>query len=259
MPTGAITENFDIAQLTLYAFWLFFFALVFYLRREDKREGYPLEVDRSTKKQGSFFPPIPGPKTFRLWHGGTYAVPPGREEAGTSDRLRAEPYAPWPGAPLQPTGNPMVDAVGPAAYADREDKPDTTFEGHDRIVPLRIATDHALVDRDPDPRGMEVVGGDGQVAGVVRDVWIDRSEPQPKFLEVEVAGAGRKVLVPTTMVRYDTWNRRVTVRSILAHQFADVPALKSPDQVTKLEEDKVMAYFAGGTLYAKPGRLWPAL
>jgi len=32
--TGAITGYIDVAQLTLYAFWIFFAGLVFYLRRE---------------------------------------------------------------------------------------------------------------------------------------------------------------------------------------------------------------------------------
>ena len=47
MPAGAITGYIDVAQLVLYAFWIFFAGLIFYLRREDKREGYPLESDRA--------------------------------------------------------------------------------------------------------------------------------------------------------------------------------------------------------------------
>ena len=34
----------DVAQVTLYVFWIFFGCLIYYLRREDKREGYPLEL-----------------------------------------------------------------------------------------------------------------------------------------------------------------------------------------------------------------------
>ncbi len=41
-----ITEYIDITQVVLYGFWFFFFGLVYYLRREDKREGYPLGSDR---------------------------------------------------------------------------------------------------------------------------------------------------------------------------------------------------------------------
>ena len=36
--------------------------------------------------------------------------------------------------------------------------------------------------------------------------------------------------------------------------FAGVPGLKSPDQITLLEEEKVMAYYGGGSLYGAPGR-----
>ena len=36
-PAGYI----DIAQVVLYAFWIFFAGLIFYLHRENKREGYP--------------------------------------------------------------------------------------------------------------------------------------------------------------------------------------------------------------------------
>ncbi|MEL6185723.1 MAG: photosynthetic reaction center subunit H, partial [Myxococcota bacterium] len=42
---GAITEYIDVAQVTLYVFWIFFAGLIIYLRREDTREGYPLEAD----------------------------------------------------------------------------------------------------------------------------------------------------------------------------------------------------------------------
>ena len=52
---------FDVTQLVLYAFWIFFFALVFYLRREDKREGYPLT---SARGPVNGWPNPPGPKQF---------------------------------------------------------------------------------------------------------------------------------------------------------------------------------------------------
>ena len=41
MGTGAITGYIDVAQVALYAFWIFFFLLVFHLHREGKREGWP--------------------------------------------------------------------------------------------------------------------------------------------------------------------------------------------------------------------------
>ena len=52
LPTAALTGYIDVAQVTLYAFWLFFAGLIFYLRREDKREGYPLDSDRTRPAAG---------------------------------------------------------------------------------------------------------------------------------------------------------------------------------------------------------------
>ena len=74
METGAITSYIDVAQLVLYAFWIFFAGLIYYLHQEDKREGYPLLSDRSDHVKVQGFPPIPSPKTFTLRDGITYAL-----------------------------------------------------------------------------------------------------------------------------------------------------------------------------------------
>jgi photosynthetic reaction center H subunit len=255
MQTGAITQYIDVAQLVLYAFWIFFAGLIFYLRREDKREGYPLETDRTDGRvavQG--FPTIPRPKTFILPDGGTQVAP----RAETPSPVRAEPIGGWPGAPLEPVGDPMADGVGPAAYAMRADTPDRTIDGAPKIVPLRVATEFTLEARDPDPRGMEVVAADGAVAGKVADVWVDRSETLARYLEVEVAG-GRRVLLPVNFARVNGNRRQVKVESILARHFANVPGTRNPDQVTVREEDRITAYYASGHLYAEPSRLGPWL
>jgi photosynthetic reaction center H subunit len=258
MHAGAITANIDVAQVVLYAFWLFFAGLIIYLRREDKREGYPLESDRSAHITVQGFPAIPRPKTFLLRQGGTASAP--NFKADTRE-LRARPIAAYPGAPLEPTGNPMIDGVGPAAYAERADTPDITIDGRPRIVPLRVATDFYVESRDPDPRGMPVVGADRMIAGKVVDVWVDRSETIIRYLEVALdrPGASATVLLPINFTKIDKGWGRVRVQAILADQFGAVPALKNPDQVTLLEEDKIMGYYGGGTLYAEPSRSEPLL
>jgi photosynthetic reaction center H subunit len=258
MQAGEITGYIDVAQVTLYAFWVFFAGLIIYLRSEDKREGYPLESDRSGRVTVQGFPPVPAPKTFRLSHGESVSVPSPRPD---TREIRAVPVALWPGAPLDPTGNPMLDGVGPAAYAQRANVPDLTVDGFPSIVPLRVATDASVDPEDPDPRGMTVYGADGIKAGTVSDLWIDRTEPQIRYLEVEVSATGstKRVLLPFIMARVDGARREIKVKSILARQFADVPALASPIQVTKLEEDRITAYYAGGTLYATPARAEPLL
>ncbi|MCX7891298.1 MAG: photosynthetic reaction center subunit H [Burkholderiales bacterium] len=259
MPTGAITGYMDVAQLVLYAFWIFFAGLIYYLHRENKREGYPLEsdrTDRTSRVQVVGFPSMPAPKTYKLPHGGEVTVPNDKRDARP---VKAAPVAGFPGAALEPTGDPLADGVGPAAWAERADRPDLTLEGEPKIVPLRVAADHYLESRDPDPRGMRVVGADGKVAGVIRDVWIDRSEVIIRYLEAEVGGgnAGRRVLVPMNLARIR--DGAVHVKTLMAHQIATVPGLAKPDQVTLREEDRICAYYAGGTLYAEPRRQEPWL
>lgn len=258
MQTGAITSYFDVAQITLYAFWLFFAGLIFYLRREDKREGYPLISDRSDQVVVQGLPEVPAPKSFILPHGGVTLAP--REEP--IREFAAVPGAAWPGAPIVPTGNPMVDGIGPAAWAWRSDEPDLAFDdGQPKIVPLRAAADFFLAWEDPDPRGMLVLGADGEIAGTVVDVWVDRSEVVIRYLEMSlsgVAGSGN-VLVPMNFVDISRKAGQIRVGAILAAQFAQVPRLARPDVISLLEEDKVCAYYGGGTLFATPQRAEPLL
>jgi len=164
----------------------------------------------------------------------------------------------FPGAPFEPTtADPMTEGIGPGAYANRADRPDLTVGNVPKIVPLRAAPGFYLEPRDPDPRGMPVIGMDGVVAGVVAEVWVDRSEPQLRYLEVELAGDARRVLLPIMYARINEKAGHIKVKAVKAHQFAGVPAIKDPDTVTLLEEDKIMAYFAGGYLFADPSRQDP--
>ena len=123
----------------------------------------------------------------------------------------------------------MRDGVGPASYANREDIPEYTIEGIPSIVPMRLMPQTTIEARDPDPRGMVVVGADGTVAGTVKDVWVDRAEALIRYLEVDVAtpAGTRSVLLPMTMARVSGRSRQVSVKSILAAQFANVPAYRA--------------------------------
>ncbi len=259
MQTGAITSYIDVAQLTLYAFWLFFAGLVYYLLRENKREGYPMvRADRGDPTRPEGFPFVPPPKTFLMQDGSVVVVP--REEP--RENLQAVPAAKFPGAPLVPTGNPMLAAVGPGAYAMRADVPDHTFDdGLPKIVPLRAATAFFLATEDTDPTGFTVVGSDGIEAGTVVDSWIDRSEVVIRYLEVQLGlrGAEHRVLLPMNFMQIQSKLRRVRCDFIRGSQFANVPTLKHPETVTLLEEDKIMAFYAGGMMYRVPGAAEPLL
>ena len=131
---GALTEYIDVAQITLYAFWFFFAGLVWYLRGEDRREGYPLEsegVPQFNDQKGWLY--IPPPKTYRLQNGDTIKYP-----AFTKDPrpFNADKVEPWPGSPFQPKGDPLLAAMGPGSWVTR---PEKTYTDAARRGPHRAA------------------------------------------------------------------------------------------------------------------------
>ena len=100
-----------------------------------------------------------------------------------------------------------------------------------------------------------MLGADGQKGGVITDCWVDRSEPQIRYLELS-AGA-KKVLLPINFARINKAARTIKVDAILGSQFANVPVLSNPDRVTLREEDLVTSYYGGGKLYAVADRSEP--
>jgi photosynthetic reaction center H subunit len=258
MKLGQITSYLDVAQVAIWLFWGFFLGLLIYIRREDRREGYPLfsEPSNTHKPGDSYF--VPPPKTFRLPHGGTVQAPSGKPDTRP---VNGSKIAFWPGAPLEPDGDPMKAGIGPGSYAERANTPDLTIDGHPKIVPLRSASHYEVDGRDSDPRGMELVGADGATAGTITDVWVDRSETMVRYLEADLAGTGggRRVLVPINFAKVNGRTRQVAVYALMANQFSGVPALAKADQITLLEEEKVCAYYGAGTLYADAGRAEPLL
>ncbi|MFN2288564.1 MAG: photosynthetic reaction center subunit H [Chromatocurvus sp.] len=277
--TGAITGYIDVAQLALYAFWLFFLLLVLYLHREGKREGYPLLTDANRNVRVVGFPDLPDTKEYLMPHGEDSVMAPRQDPA--EYEVAATPLDNTFGSALHPSGDPMRDGVGPAAWAIRPQFPDRTIDGEPKIVPMRIATDFGVSEHDPDPRGKAVYGLDGEKAGEVVDLWVDRAEPQVRYLELACTGFGtghsetsgsetsgsegaaeaspRRVLLPITLARVSAKDGTVRVRSIKAKHFANVPTLASHDQTTLQEEDQICAYYGGGNMYATAERTEPLI
>jgi photosynthetic reaction center H subunit len=250
-----IFGNVDIAMLSLYAFFLFFIGLVMYLNRESRREGYPLEDEMTGRVNSPKVWDLGRPKEFRLPHGHGVVNP-----KTTRDSRDIKARKSWGsyGSPYVPTGNPLVDGVGPAAYALRAKRPDLDFEGHARIVPLRVVEELSVDKRDSDPRGYTMYGVDGLAAGVVTEIWIDKSDRLIRYLETELPN-GKHVLVPMTMVLVKPRKAAVQTDSISAAQFADAPAIANPTTVTLDEEERIVAYFGGGYLYSSARRQEPLL
>lgn len=247
--------HFDVAELALWTFWLFFASLIFYLRREDRREGYPLENDTTgVLESGTDSIWIPKPKTYKMPHGqADKHAPSFRRDPVERSYVRS---APMDGSPIEPVGNPFKAGVGPGSWVDRSDHVEETLHGVPRIVPLRADPSFSLAKGDPDPRGFKAVGTDRQVAGVISDVWVDRSECLVRYLEVELPG-GARTLVPMTMATVHGGRREVKVEAIAAAQFQGGPFPAAGDRITLLEEEKVIAWFGAGYLYATPQRQEP--
>ena len=263
MNAAYIVGTFDVAELAFLLFFGFFIALVFYLNKESRREGYPLEDEETGKiHPGSLFDT--GKKSFQLPNGrGTYVPEDVARDDVNVPGVQAFRAA---GAPWVPTGNPMKDGMGPAAWANRSKYPDLTFDGRPRIVP--IADSHELIVSPNDPQliGWPVVAADGVTAGKVSDIWVDQAEHLIRYLEVETT-TGKKVLAPM-MVAVTHGNslidallpiiedkpKFVEIDAITAAQFDDVPALETPGIITRYEEDRIQAYFGGGYMYATPER-----
>lgn len=249
-----IFGTFDLASAALWLFWIFFAGLIYYLQTENMREGYPLEDEdgNPAPNQGPF--PLPKPKTFKLPHArGEVTVPdmqPERREVALQRTHVANGY------PLEPTGDPMLDGVGPASWAPRRDIPELDGHGHAKIVPMR-AVEGFGVSLGRDPRGMPVQAADKAIVGTVIDMWIDAPEQLVRYLELELADGGGTRLLPLTLARIKS--DRVFVHSLYGKHFANVPQLKARNQVTMLEEEKVCAYYCGGKLYADEARQEPVL
>jgi photosynthetic reaction center H subunit len=240
--------NFDLASLAIWLFWGFFALLVYYLQTENMREGYPLETEDgiAAPNQGPFA--LPQAKTFILPHGrGSVTVPNGAREAREVALGRT---AMSEGFPHAPTGNPMTDGVGPAAWAPRRDLPELDGHGHNKIMPMSQAAGFA-VSGGRDPRGLPVQAGDLEVVGTISDMWVDAPEQLVRYLEITL-NSGAIKLVPMPMVKVQA--DRVRINSLSSDLFDGVPATKSKTAVTMLEEEKISAYYAGGTLYAAEKR-----
>jgi photosynthetic reaction center H subunit len=112
--------------------------LIYYLQTENMREGYPLETEdgKPAPNQG----PFPVPEAQDLPAAARARRRVSCLQRKTRPRIAARscpgPHRRVRGFPHAPTGNPMLDGVGPASWAPRRDEPELDGHGHNKIVPM---------------------------------------------------------------------------------------------------------------------------
>ncbi|MEM1029577.1 MAG: photosynthetic reaction center subunit H [Myxococcota bacterium] len=246
-------DSVDFAQVMIYLFWIFFAGLVFYIRREDRREGFPLETVHPRRVLNEDNPLIPTPKRYALPEGGEYLAP-----SFERDERPIEATQGLPTSPYDPVGTGMGTNIGPSSFAERDRHPERTYDGHNAIVPMRVATDYSVTGGS-DPRGWDVVAIDGEVVGKVTDIWVDRPEMQARYIEVELADGSGSRLMPMTMGVTRPSAQVFKLEAMTSEQFPGIPQLEQADEITVHEEELISAYFAGGRLYATPKRVAPLI
>ena len=248
MLPGALTGHLDATQILVAIFFLFFAALIYYLRREDKREGYPLwDISpRNVPIEG--FPPVPPTKVYLLMEGGTTTMPHRFEPSAT----RAIPADNQFGSPLIPIGDAMLAEVGPGAYPMRKASP-LLSEGHPQVQPMRVAQGWDVARGDADPRGMRVLDAAKVPVGTVIDLWVDRGVKILRYLEVKLDGdpAAATIIVPIFRTNIREKRRVVLIDAMLAGHVRLAPRLADPDIITAREEDQVNAYFSAAHMYGR--------
>ena len=208
---------------------------IFYIQRENMREGYPMEDDDGIRHR-----PIRGPSlcppTRRsiLPHGRkvTLTVPSGQRRGSVRIMAMRRTSSENNGFPLEPTGDPMLDGIGVRqAWANRrEDAPELDGHGHPKIVPM--SKKERLLTTQPWHRPARDAGCGGrrfEVVGKITDMWIDEPEqtgPLSRDLDLDAkVGVEGKRLVPLTLARI--WGGKVKINSIYGKHFATVPTIAS--------------------------------
>lgn len=239
-----VTQYIDLPQAAFWVFFLLFVGMCLYLRRNDKREGYPMYASPFTPQRLLGFPLPPPPHTYLLNEGGTTDTPHLYEQAGP----RGTPFRKFDGTPYTPSGNPLTACLGPGAWVMRRDEPMQTEKHEPVLKPLRELEDWWIDEDETDPRGMTVFDWRWHPVGRVHDIWVDRAIRIMRLLEVELHD-GSRVLVPIYHTNINERTREIHVTSLHAHQFHGIPMPARDNLITAREDERLNAYFAAGRFY----------
>lgn len=147
----------------------------------------------------------------------------------TSDQLKALP-AFDPDIPLTARTLEEMELAYPRLYGDPDRLPPPGVAGEARIVPLKAAKDFKLSKGDPDVRGWNVFGADGERVGVVSEMLVDPGELKIRYLDVDILEdlftlkEDRHVLIPLEEVELRERGNDIWIKHVPAEAVARLPA-----------------------------------
>lgn len=133
-------------------------------------------------------------------------------------------------SPLTPEVLEEMERAHPRFYGDQERIAALGSADSGRIVPLRDAKDFKLAKGDPDLRGWNVFGADGERVGTVADLLVDPAAMKIQYLNVDVLDdlfqlkEDRHVLIPTDAVDLRERGQDIWVQNLSAAEVARLPA-----------------------------------
>ena len=115
-----------------------------------------------------------------------------------------------------------------------------------RVAPLDELDDYEVAEGDPDVRGWEVFGSDGQRIGRVDELLVDVVARKVRYLDVEIgaesdAGGRTHVLVPIGYARLEH-DDHVIIDGLTRASVASVPVY-SPGSLTPDDETRLRTHF----------------
>jgi sporulation protein YlmC with PRC-barrel domain len=117
----------------------------------------------------------------------------------------------------------------PRFYAD-PDEIERMGPAEGRLIPLKDARDFKLAKGDPDPRGWNVFGEDGERVGTVSELLVDPAAMKIRYLEVDLLDdlyrlkEDRHIVIPTESVDLRERGKDVWIRQLASTDVARLPA-----------------------------------
>jgi sporulation protein YlmC with PRC-barrel domain len=118
----------------------------------------------------------------------------------------------------------------PTFYGEEEARPASSVAGEPQIMPMSEAKDFRVRGDEPDLRGWNVFGADGERVGKVADLLVDPAAMKVAYLDVDLhedlynLKDDRHVVVPAAAVDLRERGQDVWVRDLSATDIARLPA-----------------------------------